>query len=93
MPVHCLYHKSDPQIMWFVFEKIYMCSLTKQKKNSKFNRIKLSLSSKDNMQLPEEKKNLSLFLLMSKASKILNPIQIECNSVQNNDIKMFILGI
>lgn len=32
MPVHCLYHKSDLQIMWFVFEKIYMCSLTKQNK-------------------------------------------------------------
>ena len=75
-----------------IWKNIYVLTC-KTKKNSKFNRIKLSLSSKDNMQLPEEKKNLILFLLMSKASKILNPIQIECNSVQNNDIKMFILGI
>lgn len=47
------------------------------------------------MQLPEQKKkkNLSLFSLMSIASKILNKIQIERNSVQNNDITMFILGI
>lgn len=76
-----------------LYLKKYICAHLQTKQNSKFNRIKLSLPSKDNMQLPEENKNLSLFLLMSKASKILNPIQIECNSVQNNDIKMFILGI